>query len=164
MTDDDDAMGAAWSYYAHHQDPLEVSEQSAFCDGFAAGLKHARRWRPLTSDPESWPEEGQLVATLTPSGLLAAHKWCCEVDVRAVEAMYLSAWLPLPLPSEGDGTLRHDASKPEQLTCAEFDEQVALLRSSIDRLAEYVEREFEKLKGQAAAQEALAASKAKDED
>lgn len=69
-----------------------------FAAGFRAGLAHARQWRPLTDDPGTWPEEGQRVATLTRSGLLAAHSWFVEVDGRAVDAGYTTHWLPLPEP------------------------------------------------------------------
>lgn len=39
-----------------------VNEADAYAAGFRAGLKHARAWRPLTENPVTWPEEGQLVA------------------------------------------------------------------------------------------------------
>ena len=104
MADDHDAVSRAWLDYANGR--ATVAEQGAFCAGFRAGLAHARQWRPLTDDPKTWPEEGQRVATLTRSGLLAAHSWFVEVGGRAVDAGYTTHWLPLPEPpkekSEGE--------------------------------------------------------------
>ncbi len=72
----------------------------SFRDGFAAGLAHARRWHPLTSAPETWPEEGQLVAVVD-----AARGWA-DPNANA-DALFWNAraarqgwthWHPLPPP------------------------------------------------------------------
>lgn len=83
----------------------DTEEREAACeyaaDGFAAGLAHARQWRPLTEDPKTWPEVGWIVV------------WDARMPTRAKAGRVLSEtgtelmrqgwthWLPLPEPPKG---------------------------------------------------------------
>lgn len=66
--------------------------RTAFNAGFRRGLLHARRWLPLTSDPATWPEEGQRVL------MLDAEEDETRVVVwpRTTNARGWSHWSPLP--------------------------------------------------------------------
>jgi len=66
-------------------------------------LHEAAQWRPLTSDPKTWPENGQLVAVVD-----AEKKWAIpDANANAaywsprVAANGWTHWLPLPEPPKG---------------------------------------------------------------
>lgn len=99
---DDEARAAAW---AQHEHRFTAEGAEAYALGWYDALAHARRWRPLTSDPKTWPEEGQSVLMHTPHGGEDYRICAWSGDgYKDVEYLYLQAsWLPLPPPSEEDG-------------------------------------------------------------
>lgn len=72
--------------------------------GFAAGLAHARKWRPLTESPASWPESGTRMAIVDAADMT---RFRIATRVHAPEQMAdfivngWTHWLPLPPPPKG---------------------------------------------------------------
>lgn len=74
-------------------------------------LDAERQWRPLTSDPATWPEEGRLVvlrADFAPIGDdleripgPTEYRYCTGPWSRPC-AEFWSWWLPLPPPPKGE--------------------------------------------------------------
>lgn len=104
MSDDDALSNARHAWEDGRGSRIAWGTPSeGFRDGFRAGLKHARQWRPLTEDPATWPEEGQLVAVVD-----AEKKWGIpDANANAtywsprVAANGWTHWLPLPEPPKG---------------------------------------------------------------
>lgn len=64
----------------------------------AAVRRDAQQWRPLTPDPASWPEEGQVVVGMSDHGHPHLFRWSAD------DADWIAAWLPLPdLQPKGNG-------------------------------------------------------------
>lgn len=100
---DETAMADACSAYLSTDDP-PLAADDVFEAGFAAGLAHARKWRPLTSDPASWPEEGQYVmfGAWSADGTrcwISSMLTCMRADMTPTG---WSWWLPLPPPPKGE--------------------------------------------------------------
>lgn len=125
MTDDDDA----------------VADQRAFCAGFRAGLAHARRWRPLTSDEATWPEQGAYVAMVRAGepSLFRSGRILGDACERMLEHGW-THWMPLPLPppSEEVGDAyrtpdRIDAHRLKRLLIPVTEAQAAAWRRAAER-------------------------------
>ena len=98
---DHDAERAALD--AHDPGKHERETELHFGAGFAAGLAHARAWRPLTDDPATWPEERRWVCTIKPgdarvSGPLPWPGGDVERIRSALALLGWTHWLPLPDP------------------------------------------------------------------
>lgn len=86
----------AWQWSDTDDNALDSMTEDMVITMRAGQLRAMLAWRQLTNDPKTWPAEGQLVATLNHHGRLDAHPWFNEVDGRAVGALYLTHWYPLP--------------------------------------------------------------------
>lgn len=97
MSDDDALSNARHAWEDGRGSRIAWGTPSeGFRDGFRAGLKHARQWRPLTEDPATWPEEGQTVAMSNAYGDIDARKFDLRVDRYG--ASRWTHWLPLSTP------------------------------------------------------------------
>lgn len=106
----EEALSAAWGEYRARTQFFSVAKQSAFCDGFRAGLNHARRWRPLTSDEATRPPTGERVLFSWRTGVVGVGQLATrdmvlwdgyEYPIHPIADAL--AWLPLPPPSEEVG-------------------------------------------------------------
>jgi len=116
MTDEEAMRAARHEWLCASLDlshPRTINEADAYASGFRAGLAHARRWRPLTSDEATWPPIDERVMFRLVTGFVAIGEHV-DMPTGAVildgedDATYhlgdsLVAWLPLPPPSEEDG-------------------------------------------------------------
>lgn len=79
-----------------------INALDAYAAGYRAGLARARTWHPLTEDPATWPEVGQVVLLHTPHG-------GTDYDVRAWDGawdylLHEVQWMPSSLPPPKGGS------------------------------------------------------------
>lgn len=104
---DEEACAAELDRHFDEADSYTGDEQRAFDGGFAAGLAHARQWRPLTSDPESWPEQGAYVVVSDEKDA-GPHRYfrvgrMLGDDAKNMAETGWTHWLPLPSPPPTKG-------------------------------------------------------------
>lgn len=110
MDEDEKAAVLACNEWAREDYRRDLLPAHAFKAGFAAGLKHARRWRPLTSDEATRPPTGERVLFSWRTGVVGVGQLATRDMViwdgheyplnNIIDAR---AWLPLPPPSEEVG-------------------------------------------------------------
>lgn len=93
---DDEARAAAW---ARHARRFTAEGAEAYAHGWKDALVHARRWRPLTSDEATWPEQGAYVAMVRAGepSLFRSGRILGDACERMLEHGW-THWMPLPLP------------------------------------------------------------------
>lgn len=63
-------------------------------------LESAQQWRPLTSDPATWPEEGRRVVLWYPGAGAGIARWWRSLRASGEAFSAATHWLPLPDPPE----------------------------------------------------------------
>jgi hypothetical protein len=99
---------AAHAAMREHDSRYNAEGRDGFAFGFAAGLKHARTWRPLTEDPATWPEEGQwvLLRSAAVKDGPDLQRWFARRRSQATRCSswarpaHWTHWAPLPAPPE----------------------------------------------------------------